>query len=186
MSAAMKRFVPWAIAIALLLAAWLVQLNAVDEYAYQQPFVTTVELGEQGTGRNIAVTVTEVKRATTISDDSGFTATGTWVVVDLSAEAVHSQERATMRYATLEVGGFEYSASERPTSFIDTALVPGVPKSGSLTFEVAPESLTGPLVFSFALDTITLLDSIVEVRVDESQLQTVTHAVLAPTGWATQ
>lgn len=179
-----KRFGPWALATVFLAGAWFVQLNTPDEYSYEQPFVETVAIGEQGVGRNIAVTVTDVVIAQQATDAEGTSLAGTWVVVTFEAQAEYSARQASLRSATLLADDLEYFASERLASAIDMPLVPGVPKAGSIAFEVAPEALAGTLAISFALDTITMLDSIIEVRVPVDEVPRVPEATLQRADWA--
>ncbi len=185
MMALFKRFGPWVLAAVLLVGAWFVQLYTPDQYANEQPFTKTVTVGEQGFGRNIAVTVTDVVIADRVTDDTGVSLAGTWVVVNFNAQAVKSARQASLRSATLVASGREYSASERVSSFIDTALVPGVPKAGAVAFELAPDALGGTLAISFALNPIRMLDSVIEVKVQTDDLQRVAEATLAPAHWAT-
>lgn len=184
MAASLKRFGPWVLAIALLVGAWFVQLNTPDEFSYEQPFVKTVSMGELGTGRNIAVTVTDVVIADEVTDADGMSLTGRWVVVNFDAEAVHSARQANLRYATLLADDLEYFATERLASAIEMPLVPGIPRSGSVAFEAAPEALKGTLAISFALDQITMLDSVIEVRVPVDEVRRVPEVTLLPVDWA--
>ena len=184
MAASLKRFGPWVLAIALLVGAWFVQLNTPDEFSYEQPFVKTVSMGELGTGRNIAVTVTDVVIADEVMDADGMSLTGTWVVVNFDAEAVHSARQANLRYATLLADDLEYFATERLASAIEMPLVPGIPRSGSVAFEVAPDALKGTVAISFALDQITMLDSVIEVRVPVDEVRRVPEITLLPVDWA--
>lgn len=179
-----KRFGPWALAVALLTGAWFVQLSTPDEYSYEQPFVTSVVVGEHGVGRNIAVTVKEVVIADRVTDSEGVSLDGTWVVVHFDAEAVHTGRLANLRYATLLADGLEYVATERLKTGLDMPLVPGIPRSGSMVFEVAPQALTGTLEVTFALDPITMLDSVIEVRVPIDDVQRVAEITLQRIDWA--
>lgn len=181
----MRRWVGWAVGGALIAAAWGVALITPPEDAFERPFPVTVEVGERGEGRNIAITVRDVRRAETVSAGE-WSAEGNWVVVDLEAEAVISEFGTLLTLATLEVDGRTYSASERPDSLRRGSLAVGIPRSGSLAFELADDVEPAEAVLTFGLDTDPRLDSLIVVPIDLRESDVEADAELQPTEWSTR
>lgn len=185
----MTRWASWAAGVALLVAAWLVALVTPPDDAAEQPFAVTAEVGEPAQGRNLAVTVTGVRAADEVSL-GGWSAAGTWVVVDLDAAAVRSAQGTLLSYATLTIGDREYRASERPATasltdaMFRTALIPGIPRSGSLAFELAPDARAGTAVLRLGIADDPRLDSLIELRIDLDEVPVEPAAELRETGWA--
>lgn len=157
----------WALAATLLVAAWFVALGTPDRDAATAPFTVTAQLGQEASGRNIAVTVDQVRLATEgVSDGSGWSAGGTWLVVDLSAQATVTEVAANLSYARLHLGADLYQASERPRSLARSPLAVDIPRSGTLAFEVPPEAVTGRAVLTLGLSVDPRLDSVIELPID--------------------
>lgn len=171
----------------MLVAAWgLTQVTLSDDAALA-PFVTTAERGEPATARNLAVTVTDVRAARAVSDAGGWSAEGTWVVVDLEAAAVVSQQNARLTLAELVIGDRTYSATDRGTTFRDESLVPGVPRSGSLAFELPADALTGTATLRLGVPEgrdDAALDGIVELTIDLDALTVEPEATIDENGWS--
>jgi hypothetical protein len=83
----MRRWATWAVGAALVATAWGVAAITPPEGAAESPFPVAVAVGERGEGRNIAVTVADIRRAERVSAGE-WTAEGNWVIVDFDVEAV--------------------------------------------------------------------------------------------------
>jgi hypothetical protein len=175
---------PWAIGTVLVAAAWGVAAITPAESAYESPFPLVVEIGEQGVGRNIAVTATDVHRASRVTAGE-WSADGNWVVVDLDAAAVVSEFASSLSLATLEADGRTFRASERPDSLLSAGLSVGVPRSGGLAFELPADITDGSAILRLALDTDTRLDSVVVVELDLGEIPLEDAVELPPTEWST-
>ena len=179
----LRAWAPWAIGIGFIIVAWLAALVTPGEEEAQAPFVVPAAVGEQATGRNLAATITDVRRAVSVAA-GGWSAEGNWLVVDLEAAAVVTERGASITHAVVEVDGVRYSASERPDSLDRSPLAAGIPLAGSLAFEL-PEGLeAGTGVLELALDTETRLDSMVVLPLDLADIPVVDQADLIETGWA--
>jgi hypothetical protein len=180
----MNRWAAWALGAALVVAAWGVALITPAEDAEEAPFPITVEVGERGAGRNIAVTVTDVRRTGTVTAGE-WSAEGNWLIVDLEAEAVASEFGALLAHATLELDGRSFRASERPESLLRAALAVGIPRSGSLAFELPAAPGGGAGELRLGVSTDERLDSVIVVPVDLDDAPVEPQAELQPTGWST-
>ncbi|MEV1128413.1 hypothetical protein [Agromyces sp. NPDC049794] len=181
----MTRWVAAVGGAALVIAAWGVALVTPDDAAAEQPFVVPVEVGDAGEGRNLAVTITGVRAADAATID-GWVATGPWLIVDLEAAAVESESGALLSHATLSIDGRTFRASERPPdSLFRSALSVGVPRSGSIAFEL-PEAALGDdvAVLSLGLSEDPRLDSVIELHLEPRRLDRVEEAELVSSGWA--
>ncbi|WP_210418503.1 hypothetical protein [Agromyces intestinalis] len=175
----------WLVGVGLVAAAWVVALVTPGADAVQSPFPVEASIGERVEGRNLAVTVTDVRAAEEVEID-GWSAEGTWIVVDLEAEAVVTEEFARLALATIEQGGRTFSASERPTTSLrNSELSVGVPRAGALAFEVPADVLDGgPATLRLGLDPDSRLDSVIELRFDPGGLDVEASVAVAPTEWA--
>ncbi|MGN7861879.1 hypothetical protein ACTJI8_14960 [Microbacterium sp. 22303] len=174
----------WALSIVLVVAAWgLTQVQKPDDAPYDS-FVSTTTVGERATTRNLAVTVTRVRAARSVSDGDRWHADGTWLVVDLDAAAVVDQFGAALYVADLHLGDRTYSATERGKSARGMILVTGVPRHGSLAFELPEGTLKGTATLEFAADYSTAADGVIQVTVDLDQVPLQNEVELDPTGWA--
>lgn len=141
----MRRGVVLAVAgLALVVAAGVVHAAAPPEELRQAPFEVSVPLGQAGGGRNIEVTFTDVRLADRVEAQDAFEpwvgeTTGTWVVVDLTAQAVVAP--AGVR-TWLLVDGLIISGSTRPgaVSLEGALIAPGLPVAGAVLFEI-PDSV---------------------------------------------
>ncbi|WP_020096937.1 hypothetical protein [Microbacterium sp. 11MF] len=177
----MKSVTVWAGGIVLLVAAWGVTQIPAGQALTESSFVQSVDVGDRAVGRQMAVTVTDVAAAERISDEVGWAADGAWVVVDLSVEAVNTEEGAVLGLATLLIDGDTYRASERPVSLLGKALQVGVPKTGSVAFELPAGMRDGTAVIRFTVsDRDWRLDSVVEFTVDLGSLRWDDERELAP------
>lgn len=171
----------WAIGAGLIVAAWFVALVTPGEEQAQAPFIIAATVDESAVGRNLAVTITDVRRAAAVSAD-GWAAEGNWLVVDLQAESLIS-EGGVISHAMVQIDGVQFSASDRPDSLLDAALTAGIAQTGSLAFEL-PEDLTaGAARLELALATDVRLDSMIVLSFDLAEVPFVDDAELIETGW---
>ncbi|MBO9627588.1 MAG: hypothetical protein J7484_14605 [Microbacterium sp.] len=183
----MRRAAAWGLAVALVAGAWAVTVLAPSDNAGADAFTMRTTVGERVEGRNIAATVLDVRAARSIVSESGWRADGTWLLVDLSADAGVSQSQGLLTTATLRIGERTFSASERgpdEMSIYREQLVPGVPMTGSLLFELPDDALVGHGTLRFATSTKPWGDSIVELDIDLDALHVTPEITVADTGWA--
>jgi len=172
----------WTIGIGCVVIAWFVALVTPDADTAQAPFVVSAAVGESATGRNIEVTVTDVRRAEHVAA-GGWSAEGNWVVVDVEAASVLSEVQ--LNRAVLVVDGTQFSASERPDSIRQASLTAGIPLSGSLAFEL-PEGLDAgdaSLEIALAPRGDTRLDSMIVLPFELAEVAEVGDTELLATEW---
>lgn len=180
----MKAWAAWTAGVALVAAAWGVSAATPPTDAKEAPFTTTTQIGHPGLGRNIAVTVTGVRRAKTVTA-GGWRASGNWLIVDLDAAAVRTERAAVLGRATYTQNGMTFSASERPpVSLRGIPLRVGIPQSGSVAFELPENMRGGSGMLSFSLSTDDRLDSVIDVPVSLGDKAVQNEAALRTNGWA--
>lgn len=182
----MKRWMPGVAGAALVVAAWGLSAVTPSETAAEEPFVVSANIGDRASGRNISVTFTDLRAAEAVTND-GWHADGSWLLVDLEVEALRSEEGTLLSFATLDVGGRSYRASERPPeSLFGSQLAIDLPHSGSLAFELpatAFEASRAQSVLRLGLESDPRLDSLIELRFDLADLEVETEAELDPIMW---
>jgi hypothetical protein len=182
-----RSILAWAGGIAFVVAAWGVAFVTPDSEAASAPFVVRAGIDERAEGRNIALTVTDARIADGVAAGSGWSAEGTWVVIDLDAEAVISETGAGLSYAVLEVDGREYSASERPPSMLRARLAVGVSTSGTIAFEVPAAVATArDALLRLGVNSTPDLDSVIEIPLALSDLPRSAAIEWEPTRWTEQ
>lgn len=181
----MRTWAAWAIGAALVAAAWGVAAITPGDDASQSPFPVDAEVGERAVGRNIALTVLDVQRAETLRAGA-WAADGNWVIIDLDVEAVVSEFGSLLQLATLEVDGRTFGASERPDSLLRSALSVGIPRSGSLAFELADEVTGGTAVLRLGEAIDPRLDSIILLEIDLAEIPMEREVTMEPTVWSTR
>ncbi|MFB7249956.1 hypothetical protein [Microbacterium sp. NPDC056234] len=179
----MKRATPWLITAALLVGAWLVALVTPDDSASVEPFIVPVTIDEAAAGRDFTVTVRDVTLADKVSGSGGWSAEGTWLVVELDAEANVDQFGMSFRGATLIIDDQSFRASERTESFLSTQLVTGVSQSGALAFELPEDARERTGVLQLSANADTRADSVAELEIDLSALTPVADAEVRETEW---
>lgn len=112
-----------------------------DLMEVEGPFDVTGDAGEQVNGRDLDLTVTGARTASSVrvARRPVVPAVGTWVVVDarIAARTSFAQPRAE-----LLVGPNTYAPSDRFTlTGLGRELVPGIGQRGSWIFDVAPDLL---------------------------------------------
>lgn len=178
----LPRWAPWPIGVILVIAAWFVALVTPGEERVTSPFPVTAAVGDEGAGRNIAVTVTDMHRAAEVTA-GGWSAEGNWLVVDLDVASVVSESGTLLSHLELVVDGVRYGASERPESLRRAGLSAGIPRSGSLAFELPEDLIDGDAVLELAIDGDTRLDSMIVVPFDLADVPDVGAAELTETKW---
>lgn len=187
-----KRILPWALTAALLVGAWVIALVTPETSVAARAFVVQATLGERAEGRNLAVTVHDVRASHAISTSAGWRAEGTWIVVDLDAEAVTAQYGSLLSTTTLTVGGRTFDATERgvaegiadTVSLAHVQLVPGIPRTGSLAFQIPDDSLTGIATLELAAGLDPDYDSIISLTIDLDAVPVDDDIELVPVEWA--
>jgi hypothetical protein len=94
-----------------------------------------------------------------------------------------TQEGASLRTATLVVGDRTFTATERGTTFLNQALVTGVPRSGSLAFQLPDDAWTEHATLRLGLGT-PVLDGVIEMGIDLSDLPFEPEVSFEENGWA--
>lgn len=179
----MKSWQQWLIGAGLVVVAWGVAGITPPEDAREAPFAVAAEVGAPATGRNIEITVTELRRASTVTT-SDWSADGNWLIVDLSASAVVTDQGAALRTVELAIDGRTFSASERPDSLFKESLNAGIARTGSVAFELPADLDAGTGILTFGLFTDARLDSVIELSVDLTDVAVQQEVALAATDWA--
>ena len=175
----------WAIGAGLIVAAWFVALVTPGEEQAQAPFPVAAVVGEPATGRTLTATITDIRRAGEVNAPDGWTAEGNWLVVDLEAAAVMSEDSGYIRHAMVEIDGVRYSASDRPDLLVGRPLAIGLPRTGSLAFELPDGVDAGAATLELAADSIDpRLDSMIVLSFDLAEVPVVDATELVETDWA--
>jgi hypothetical protein len=180
----MRQWAVWAVGVALLAAAWIVVAETPDDEVSEQPFEVVASAGEAALAREFEVTLTNPRLGERAVDARGWSADGTWFVVDVEAEARFTERLVSLPSVWLVIDGVRYRASERPSSFLDAQLEVGLPQSGSFAFEVPEGLATRSAAVELGADTDTRLDSVVTLPVDLGSLEPLAEVELTSTGWA--
>lgn len=184
-----KHVLVWLLTVALLVVAWGVSKVTLPDDSTIANFPVAATLGEQAATRNLAATVTDVRFAHRVTDTKGWSAEGSWLVVDLEAASVVTQELSTLTFAQLVIGDRTFSTTDRGTTFLAQRLITGVPRSGSLAFELPDDALTGSATLrlgvpSGAPGAEVLLDGVIELPVLLDDLPVDAEVLLDENGWA--
>ena len=182
-----KHVLVWAATAALLACAWGVSKLTPSDDAASAPFPEIASIDEPASTRNLTVTVTDVRLADRVTDAKGWSADGTWLVVDLAAASRVTQDLSTLRLAELTVGDRTFSATDRGTTFFKQALVTGVPRSGSLAFELPDDVTDDQAVLRLGIpgggSADVQLDGVIDLPLDLAELTTEPEVLLAENGW---
>lgn len=185
----MRRHVlTWLLTAALLACAWMVSKAALPDSSTIEAFPATAQIGEETGARNLVVTVTDARIASRVSDAAGWTADGNWLVIDLEAAGAGEHGPSALSLAELTIGERTFSATERGTTFARQVLVTGVPRSGSLAFELPDDETRETGVLRLGIPTgargEVLLDGVIDLPLDLSTLPVSSEIVLDENGWA--
>jgi hypothetical protein len=124
--------------VAVVAAAAMVWHNLPTPPDVYGPFDVQGVVGAPASGRAVTATVTAVRIAPLVNS---VRATGQWVVVDTTLDAIRTTE---LPHSELIVGPNTYTPSDR--FFVDTLraeISPGITQRGAWVFDVAPELLVG-------------------------------------------
>ncbi|CAH0247525.1 hypothetical protein SRABI76_03157 [Microbacterium oxydans] len=179
-----KTILVWSLTLVLLAAAWGISKATLPDDASTLPFPAATEVGETVTTRNLAVTVTDVHVANRVRDAAEWSADGSWVVVDLEAAGVLTQDEGTLALAQLVIGDRTFGATDRGTTFLDQRLVTGVPRSGSLAFELPEDALAGTATLRLGTAREVQLDDVIELTIELGSLPVDAEVALDENGWA--
>lgn len=187
MTARRRAAAAWAGGIACVVAAWGVAFVTPDEEAASDPFVIQTALDKPAQGRNIAVTVTDARIADEVTAPRGWSAEGTWLVLDLEAQAVVSETRSALSYVVLQAGGRTFQASERGRSLYREPLAVGIPQSGTVAFEIPADvaELTTATV-QLGVSSDPRLDSVIELPLNLAELPRPGHVEWFATRWTNE
>ncbi|AZC14021.1 hypothetical protein [Microbacterium sp. ABRD28] len=179
----MRRWLAWAIGLTLMVGAWgVIQITPTQDDA-EAPFPLAAEIDRTVTARGFAVAVTDVQLASS-AVAGGWSAEGTWLIVDLEAEATREETGTRLARAELTVDGLTYRASERPPSLFGSVLTPGIPRQGSLAFEIPSDVVRRAATLELGLYDDPRLDSAVTLDLDLASLELQDEVELLETGWA--
>lgn len=179
----MRRWMTWAIGLALVGGAWgVIQVTPTQDDA-EAPFPLVAEIDQTATARGFAVTVTDVRLGSR-AVAGAWSVEGTWLVVDLEAEATQEETGTLLAHAELVFDDAAYRASERPASLLRTGLTPGIPREGSLGFELPPDVVRGTATLELGVSDDPRLDSLVTLPIDLRALEPADEVELLATGWA--
>ncbi|MFS0910593.1 hypothetical protein AB3M89_02295 [Microbacterium sp. 179-I 3D2 NHS] len=182
-----KHIIVWLATAALLACAWGVSKVSLPDDAAVAPFPTTATIGERASTRNLSVTVTDLHRATRVTDAEGWSAEGNWLVVDLDAASEATQNGSILSLAELTIGERTFTATDRGTTFLRQRLVTGVPRSGSLAFELPDDATGGRATLRLGVPTgggEVLLDGVIDLPLDLSAVPLEVEVPLDENGWA--
>ncbi|MDT0158169.1 hypothetical protein Q9R19_11085 [Microbacterium sp. ARD32] len=179
----MKRVMPWLLTLVLLAGAWLLNSIALPEGSSEESFFTRATVGEAATARNLELTVTDVRAARGIADPRGWSAQGTWLVVELDAQALTTQYAASLGFAELTIADRVFRATERGETFFRGRLVPGVPRSGAIAFELPGDALQGTATLRLGVPSDARYDGLVELAFDAEDIPVEDAITLPTTDW---
>ncbi|MGD2202902.1 hypothetical protein [Microbacterium maritypicum] len=183
-----KHVLVWLATGALVVCAWGVSKVTLPDDAPNAPFPTVAQIGERASTRNLVATVTAVHLTRRVTDAEGWSAEGTWLVVDLEAASGVTQDLSTLRGADLTIGDRTFRATDRGTTFAAQRLVTGVPRAGSLAFEL-PDDVIGDratlrLSVPGAGDLEGSRDGVIDLPIDLAALTVEAEVLLDENGWA--
>lgn len=175
---------PWLLTAVLLAGASVLNAVALPDGSSEASFITRTTVGEAATTRNLTLTVTDVRAARTVTSASGWSAEGTWLVVDVDAAARDSQYAARLGFAELIIGERTFRATERTDTFYQQRLVTGVMRRGGLAFELPDDALTGTAALRLGIPPDARYDGLIEVPIDLDDIPIENEVALPETGWA--
>ncbi|MFK4808038.1 hypothetical protein ACI3KX_19410 [Microbacterium sp. ZW CA_36] len=179
----LPRWAAWSVGAGLVVVAWFVALVTPGEEQIQAPMPLIAAVGEEAVGRNIAATISDVRRTSELHAGD-WSAEGNWIVVDLDVASVTSEVLVSLNHAELVVDGVRYGASERPDSLFREQLSAGVPIGGGLAFELPADLDSGDATLELALSSDRRLDSMIVLEFDLGAVPTAPSDELPETGWA--
>lgn len=172
----MTRVVSWLVAIGVLVLAGVVVALEPPEQLEQGPFVVNTTLGDEGVGRNIEATFTDVRLASEVEldDFEGWRGTteGVWVVATVSVQA---RVESTGVTSFLLIDDLEFRGSERLDldGLESWRILAGIPTTGTVLFEIPRELADRTTAARVMIGTNSdwRLDSVISTTVDLSALE---------------
>lgn len=159
----------WVGAIAMLAGAWVLGVNLPSPTARTDAHIVPGSAGERIEARTFAITVDDVVVTDGVRQDDylPWDADGTWLVADVSVEALGHENDAQVDYVRMLAGDRVFLATRRaPATLRDVMPTNDMPTHASVAFQI-PDDLTGTVRLQFgAALTYPLLDSLVEVPID--------------------
>ena len=169
-------------AVSLVALAVVVTATTPGPSVIEAPFGVPISADGSGQGRNLVVAVDSVQLARQVSTSGGFSGgwtgetPGIWLIVDARVSAVTDPTSMTV---SLVVDGVRYADSDRAGSGVlsSNILEPGLTIGGAVLIELPGSVLSAPgahqATLRFATTDDPRLDSLLEVRVDLTTLDTV-------------
>lgn len=183
-----KHVLVWLATAALLACAWVVTRITLPDDAPSAPFAVVAQVGEEAVTRNLVVTVTDVRLADRVTDVTGWSAAGTWLVVDLEAATGVTQNLSTLSLAELTIDDRTFSATERGTTFAEQRLVTAVPRAGSLAFELPDDVRADRATLRLGVPGSGVgqvqLDGVIDLPIELAALPVDAEVLLDENGWA--
>lgn len=129
----------WLVGTALVAGAGLLSAITPSDQSIIGPFVVSGDQGAPTASRMLQAQVVSTSFADSIVADGGdWKASANWLVIELEASALQTEERAEIDFATLSVDGLVFRASERvPETLLGKHLHLGTDTTGVLVFELA-------------------------------------------------
>lgn len=180
-----NKIVTWIVGLALAAGAVVVTVFIPTDGEGSEQFVVKGEIGTRAEGRNLAATVLDIRLAEAIAAED-WRDESNWLVVDLSAEAVVSQSSGLLDVATLRIGDRTFTAVERGplnVNLLNTQLIPGVARTGSLFFELPDDALDGMAEMRLATGG-TWGDSVLQLNFDLAEVERTETITLAEVDWS--
>lgn len=175
---------PWLVGGLLITGAWFVVGATPSTGETTKPFEVNTTMDQWGTGRNIAVRVTDATWADAV-DDGFWRADGNWLVVTVEAEAVVDDETGYLAMSDLVVDDVRFETTDRSYATMRSeALETGIPQVGTLAFELPDNVVGGNAELRFSASSDPALDSVIVVALDLDDIDRVPQATLEPTTWA--
>lgn len=169
----------------MLVGAWFLQTLIPAPTVVTEPLPVTGAVGEAIHGRTFTITVTDAQVSDGVEGEQGWWAEGTWVVIDVQAEAEGSEAASPyLALATLTIDGVTYSASERPKSLLDASLSVDIPVAGSLAFEINPDLANGQATLRMGTTLSPVLDSIAQLHFNLADLERTDDRTIDSPAWA--
>lgn len=181
----MSRVVSWLVAIGILVIAGVVVALEPPEQLEQAPFIVNTRIGEEGVGRNIQATFSDVRLANVVELDEfeGWRGTteGVWVVATID---VQSRVDSTGVTSFLLIDDLEFRGSERLDleGLESWRLLAGIPTTGTVLFEIPRELADRTTEARVMIGTSSdwRLDSVISTTVDLSALDVQPTVLVAP------
>lgn len=187
MSPRLASLVRWVAGTALVALAWVVLAITPGSDLIQQPFTVQASVGEPAVGRNLRITVLDVRKAEKVTDRRGWFDEGPWLLVTFEAEATETEERASLQRVRLHIGDRIYV----PTDRADGATWPAgqlsvdLAQTATAAFELPEEDADAAVWVDFGINrSDPRLDSLIRLDVDLAALEPEPSIEIPSKGWS--